>query len=140
MFNYNPPNGDVIMKAQKLRNGDIAMVTQLGATRFVLTDAKGKELRTFPVDLGFSGGRIDVLPNGDVLVPEAHNNRVVELDSHGAVVWEAAAEQPIAALRLANGNTLITTFSEHRAVEMDRDGKEVWDARRDTRVTRAFRR
>ena len=143
-FTYERPNGEAIMKAQKLPNGDIALVTQPApgaeGARFVLLDGKGKELRSFPVALKYSGGRIDVLPNGDVLVPEAANNRVVELDAHGGVVWEAAAEQPIAAVRLANGDTLITTYSEHRAIEVDHDGKEVWEARRDTRVTRAFRR
>jgi hypothetical protein len=140
VFSYNPPNGETIMKAQKLASGDIALITQLGQTRFVLLDAKGKELRTFNVNLRYSGGRIDVTPGGNVLAPEADSNRVVELDSHGAVVWEAQAQQPIAAVRLPNGDTLVTSFTEHRAVEIDRDGKEVWDARRDTRVTRAFRR
>ena len=106
----------------------------------MLLDAKGKELRGFNVDLRYSGGRIDVLPNGNVLMPEAGNNRVVELDKQGGVVWEVAAEQPIAAVRLANGNTLITSMTEHRAVEVDREGKEVWQYRQDTRVTRAFRR
>ena len=141
---YERPNGEMIMKAQKLGNRDVALVTQPApgaeAARFVLLDDKGKELRSFMVSLKFSGGRIDVLPNGNVLVPEAGDNRVVELDAHGAVVWEAAADQPIAAVRLANGDTLITTYSEHRAIEVDRDGKEVWEVRRDTRVTRAFRR
>jgi hypothetical protein len=73
-------------------------------------------------------------------MPEAGNNRVVELDKSAAVVWEVAAEQPIAAVRLPNGHTLITSMSEHRAVEVDRDGKEVWEYRQNTRVTRAFRR
>jgi hypothetical protein len=139
-FSYERPNGEIIMKAQKLRNGDIALVTQLGVPRFVLLSDKGRELHTFNVDLNYSGGRIDVLPNGDVLVPEAHNNRVVELDEHGNVVWQVATEQPIAAVRLANGDTLITSMTEHRAVEVNREGKEVWQFRQDTRVTRAFRR
>ena len=108
--------------------------------RFVLLDGKGKELRSFNVDLRYSGGRIDVLANGNVLLPEAGDNRVVELDKEGAIVWEVPAEQPIAAVRLANGNTLITSMTEHRAVEVDHEGKEVWQYRQDTRVTRAFRR
>ncbi len=141
---YERPNGELIMKAQKLADGDVALVTQPApggdVARFVVVNAKGKELRSFMVSLKYSGGRIDVLPNGNVLVPEATNNRVVELDAHGGVVWEAPADQPIAAVRLANGDTLITTYSEHRAIEVDRDGKEVWEVRRDTRVTRAFRR
>jgi HEAT repeat protein len=134
------PNGELIMKAKKLPSGEIALITQLGTTRFVLLDDKGHEIRGFPVDLRYSGGRIEVLPNGNLLMPEAGNNRVVELDKSAAVVWEVAAEQPIAAVRLPNGHTLITSMSEHRAVEVDRDGKEVWEYRQNTRVTRAFRR
>ncbi|HVS39600.1 MAG TPA: HEAT repeat domain-containing protein [Gemmataceae bacterium] len=142
-----PPNGEAVMKAQKLPNGEIAMVVQppgaagtgTGA-RFVLLSDKGKEERTFPVNLHYSGGRIDVLPNGNVLIPEADFNRVVELNTKGEVIWTAGANEPIAAVRLANGDTLITTYGEHRAVEVDQDGKEVWEGRRDTRVTRAFRR
>jgi HEAT repeat protein len=138
--NFERPNGETIMKAKKLANGEIALITQLGTTRFVLLGANGHEIRNFNVDLRYSGGRLDVLPNGNLLLPEAGNNRVVELDKLGAVVWEVAAEQPIAAVRLPNGHTLITSMSEHRAVEVDRDGKEVWQYRQDTRVTRAFRR
>ncbi len=134
------PNGELIMKAKKLPNGDIALITQLGTTRFVLLNDKGREIRGFNVDLRYSGGRIDVLPNGNLLLPEADNNRVVERDKEGNIVWEVAAEQPIAAVRLPNGHTLITSMSDHRAVEVDREAKEVWEYRQDTRVTRAFRR
>jgi outer membrane protein assembly factor BamB len=67
------------------------------------------------------------------------NNRVVEYDADGRSVWEAAVEEPIAAVRLPNGNTLITLW-ENRAVELNRDGKEVWQFKADTRVTRALRR
>ena len=134
------PNGELIMKAKKLPTGEIALITQLGTTRFVLLDNKGHETRSFNVDLRYSGGRIEVLANGNLLLPEAGNNRVVEMDKAQNVVWQVAAEQPIAAVRLPNGHTLITSMSEHRAVEVDREGKEVWEYRQDTRVTRAFRR
>ena len=112
----------------------------MGTTRFVLLNDKGRELRGFNVDLRYSGGRIEVLPNGNLLLPEAGNNRVVEMDKSGDVVWQVNAEQPIAAVRLPNGHTLITSMSDHRAVEVDGNGKEVWQYRQDTRVTRAFRR
>ncbi len=138
--NFERPNGEAIMKAKKLPSGEIALITQLGATRFVLLGADGHEIRSLSVDLKYSGGRIDVLPNGNLLLPEAGANRVVELNKAGDVVWQVAAELPIAAVRLPNGHTLITSMSEHRAVEVDRDGKEVWQYRQDTRVTRAFRR
>ncbi len=86
------------------------------------------------------GGKIDVLANGHVIVPDMNGNRVVEYDDQGKNVWEAKAETPIAAVRLANGHTLVTSYDQHRAVELDRAGKEVWEFKSDTRVTRAFRR
>jgi hypothetical protein len=143
LFSYTRPDGSLFMKATKLRNGDVACVLQLGVTRFVRLTRDGddlKEARSFGVFVSTSGGRIDVLPNGNVLVPEKDNNRVVELDGVGREVRSLEVEQPIAAVRLPNGHTLVTSMTQHRAVEFDRSGKEVWQFRAETRVTRAFRR
>ena len=143
VFNHFPPGGEMIMRAQKLRNGDIALILSsggVGDARFVRLDAKGRELKSFAVNVRTSGGRIDVLPNGHVMVPENSANRVVELDADGKEVWKVDIDRPIMALRLANGNTLITSMSEAvGAVEFDRTGKQVWQYKTDTRVTRAFR-
>jgi HEAT repeat protein len=138
VFTYTPPQGEYIMKAQKLRNGDIACV--LSGSRFVRMDATGKELKSFTVNVATSGGRIDVLPNGHVLVPEHRANRLVEYDADGKVVWEAPVEQPIAAVGLPNGHVLVTSMNQQRAVELDANHKEVWEYKTTTRVTRAFRR
>jgi hypothetical protein len=138
VFTYTPPGFDMIMKAQKLRNGDIGLVLQ--GNRFMRLDSTGREIKSFPVNVSTSGGRIDVLPNGHVLVPEHRGNRLVEYNGDGKQVWEATVEQPVAAVRLPNGNTLVTSMSERRAIELDPKGKEVWSYRADTRVTRAFRR
>jgi HEAT repeat protein len=140
---FTPPRGEEIMKAQKLPNGDLVMVAKLGVPRYMRFDSSGKELKSFGVDLRTSGGRLDVLPDGHVLIPERAHNRVVEHDADGKVVWEAAVEEPVAAVRLRNGHTLVTTMTQNRAVELDRAGKEVWQYRSDrpdTRLTRAFRR
>lgn len=139
------PGGQHIMKAQKLRNGEIACVTtpqpMAPVQRFVRLDPAGKVLQSFPVHVKTSGGRIEVLANGHVLVPEHAAGRVVEYDANGQPVWEARIDQPIAAVRLPNGNTLVTSMSQMRAVEFDRSGKEeVWQYKDTTRVTRAFRR
>jgi len=109
-------------------------------TRYVRLDAKGKEAVSFPVQVRTSGGRVDVLPNGHVLIPELQANRIVEYDAAGKVVWEGKVSQPIAAARLPNGHTLVTSMTENRAVELDRSGKEVWEFRHDSRVSRAYRR
>ena len=138
IFNIQRPAGDRIMKARKLPNGEIACITTL--RRFARLDANGAELGGFPVNVGTSGGRIEVLPNGRVLVPEKELNRVVEFDAHGQVVWQAPFHEPVAAVRLANGNTLVTAFQDTRAVEIDSEGKEVWQYDAGLRVTRAFRR
>ena len=100
-----------------------------------------KEVKSWGVQVRTSGGRLEVLPNGHVLIPEMDNNRVVEYDADGQNVWEVAVDQPIAAVRLPNGNTLITLMRQKSAIEVDRAGKEVWQFKVEgTRVTRAYRR
>jgi hypothetical protein len=138
VFTYSRPGGEMFMRAAKLRNGDIACV--VAGSHFVRLDPAGKELQSFPVDIQTYGGRIEVLPNGRVLVPQYGNNKVVEQDAQGKIVWEVDFAMPIVATRLPNGNTLVTSFNQQRAVEIDANGKEVWEHKTDTRVTRAWRR
>ncbi|MFN4260393.1 MAG: HEAT repeat domain-containing protein [Gemmataceae bacterium] len=138
VFSYQPANGEHIMRAQKLPNGHYAYVTS--AQRFCVLNADGRAVRQQEAQVRTYGGRIDVLPNGHVLVPEMHNNKVAEYDGAGQQVWQVSIDQPVAAIRLPTGNTLVTSLTENRAVEFDRAGKMVWEYRSDTRVTRAFRR
>jgi HEAT repeat protein len=141
VFRYSPANGERMLKAMKLPNGEVAVLTT--DSRVLRVDAAGKELHSFQVSLGAKlfGGRIHMLQNGRVLIPHNAENKVVEYDPNGKAVWEVMVQQPIAATRLSNGNTLITTMLPNRgAVEFDRHGKEVWNYRNNTRVTRAFRR
>jgi HEAT repeat protein len=133
--------GEKIMKAMKTQSGEIACLTS--ESRVVRLDATGKELHTFPVSLGMRlyGGRIDVLPNGHVLIPHNAESKVVEYNGAGKAVWEIGVEQPIAATRLPNGNTLVTSMLPARgAMEFDRRGNVVWQFTANTRVTRALRR
>lgn len=132
-----------IMKAMKLPNGEIACMC--ADSRIVRYSATGKELHSFQISLGMRlfGGRIHMMPSGRVLVPHNAENKVVEYDSKGKVVWEVAFEQPIAATRLPNGNTLITSMNPQiGAVEVNRAGAQVWSYQdsSQTRVTRATRR
>jgi hypothetical protein len=139
VFNYRPPNGEAIMRAKKLPGGDIALITQLAVPFYVRLDKMGKQLKRFGVQVTTSGGRIELTPAGNVLVPEMNNNRVVERDPDGKEVREVRIQQPIAAVCLANGHWLVTSMTQNRAVEFDRSGKEVWEYRRTSRVTRAVR-
>lgn len=141
VFSFTMANGERIMKALKLLNGEIVCLTS--DARIVRLDTTGKELHSFTVSLGtrLFGGRLHMLSNGRVLVPHNAENKVVEYDAAGKAIWEVAVDQPIAATRLPNGNTLVTTMIPNRgAVEFDRTGKEVWSYRTTTRVTRALRR
>jgi hypothetical protein len=139
VFKYTRPAGELIMRARKLPGGDILLITELGVTRFVRLDRFGKEIKSFGVEVSTSGGRIDLTAAGNVLIPELHQQRVVERDMEGRVVRELAVQQPITAASLPNGHVLVTSMSQKRAIEFDRAGREVWDYRRDTRVTRAVR-
>jgi HEAT repeat protein len=127
-----------IMKARKLPGGDIVYASF--KNQIVRLDPTGREIAKFPAFVSIWGGRLDVLPNGNVLVPEHDRNRVVEYDPKGKVVWEAAIQGPIAAVRLPNGHTLVTFMTKHQGVELDRAGKVVWEYSANTRVTRLFRR
>jgi len=130
-------------KAQKMANGDIVYVT--GDQKVVRLDADRKEKSRVAIDpntkgVRTNGGRIDVLANGNVLVPLMDDNKVVEYDPKGNAVWEAKVEQPVNAVRLPNGHTVVTTFNQMRAMELDRAGREVWEYKGEIRVTRAWRR
>jgi hypothetical protein len=133
-----PQNSNDIMKARKLSNGDIVFASS--RHRVIRLNSEGREIQSFPAYVSIWGGRLDVLFNGNILVPEHDRNRVVEYDAKGKSVWESALQEPIAAVRLANGHTLVTFMTKHQGVEVDRAGKVVWDYSANTRVTRLFRR
>jgi hypothetical protein len=138
VFNLKMP-GVILTAAVKLRNDDIACITSAGV--FLRLSPQGKELKSFPVGsrLNFGLG-IDVLPSGRVLVPEFGNDRVVEYDAAGKVIWEATVARPDSAVRLPSGNTLIASGREGRLVELDRNGKVVWEHRLNGSPMRARRR
>jgi hypothetical protein len=136
------PPGERFMKVTKLPGGDI--VALLSDGRIVRMNDKGKEISSFPLDLGMRlfGGRLDVSPKGHVLVPHHSENRVVEYDAAGRPLWDVSVRQPVAATRLPNGHTLVTTMNPQTgAIEFDAEGRETdWSYRQTTRVTRAIRR
>jgi outer membrane protein assembly factor BamB len=86
-------------------------------------------------------GGIDVLANGNVLIPDYAQNKVVEYDTRGKLVWEATLQQrPSSVARLPNGHTLVTCMTTSQVIELDRDGKEVWKCKTESRPYKAYRR
>jgi hypothetical protein len=145
VFSYVRPDGEEFLRAARLPDGDIACVVTRGARgrSFVRLDPSGREKARFAVKVQTYGGRIDVLPDGHVLIPALGDDKVIEYDAAGQALREFSVVQPIAALRLANGNTLVTSMRQQRTIELDPAGKEVWqypsgDPR--VRLNRAWRR
>jgi HEAT repeat protein len=137
VWSYRPSDG-TLYAARKGRNGEVAIVTIAGTC--VCLDADHKEAGTFTVPRVPAGGGIDVLPNGNVLIPDYIQGKVIEYDAKGKAAWEAALQRPASAVRLANGHTLVSCPLSRRVVELDRDGKEVWKCDLESRPYKAFRR
>ncbi len=138
---FTPPNNEPIMKANIASNGDICLVlsTPQGNAKFVRFDKNKKQVVSYDIDVRTSGGKVDILPNGNSLITEVYGNRVIEFNNEGKEVWNFECEQPVAAVRLPNGNTLVTSMTQMKALEVDPKGKEIWSYKSTTRVTRAFR-
>ncbi|NBR07879.1 MAG: hypothetical protein EBT92_19240 [Planctomycetes bacterium] len=138
---FTPPNNEPIMKANIASNGDICLVlsTPQGNAKFVRFDKNKKQVVSYDIDVRTSGGKVDILPNGNSLITEVYGNRVIEFNNDGKEVWNFECEQPVAAVRLPNGNTLVTSMTQMKALEVDPKGKEIWSYKSSTRVTRAFR-
>ncbi|MFL5240922.1 MAG: HEAT repeat domain-containing protein [Gemmataceae bacterium] len=132
------PSHDV-MSAQKLRNGQIVLLTNNGSlTRL---DATGKETSSVPLHaMQILGGSIDVLPNGHVLVPQYRTNKIVEYDAEGKVAWEAAVSRPVSAYRLPNGHTLVGTMNPGQVLDLDHTGKTISEKKIEGRLMKARRR
>jgi hypothetical protein len=116
-----------IYRAKKLKNGEVVLITINGL--LVRLDAKNgnKELASFNVgrpNILFGG--FDVMPNGNLLVPDTNQNRVAELTPDGKEVRKWTVQQPSAVVRLPNGNILVSSYNSQRVSELDRGGREVW--------------
>jgi hypothetical protein len=121
VFTYSRPTNDLV-SARKTREGQLLCLSNQGVCFRV--DASGKELQSYRVQ-GVSNFGNALLDNGGAVVPISWQNRVVEHDRDGRVVWEAQVIQPTSACRLANGHTLVASPQGPRVVELDRKGKQV---------------
>lgn len=133
------PDGFQYLGAHKNRDGQIVYLTSQG--NCVRLDPAGKIAKSFPSRhaLHWVSG-IDVLPGGNLLIPQHADNKVVEFDPDGKVIWEAKMALPKSATRLPNGRTLVTSFENGNVVELDRAGNVVWEYKEGTHPYRARRR
>jgi hypothetical protein len=127
-----------ITTARRLRDGRIACI--LAGGKCQLLDAAGKRSKNFPVSPAVqTTSGLDALPGGGVLVVEYGNNKVVEHNAEGKLVWSATVQRPISAVRLPSGNTLVSS-QDNFLVELNRSGKVVWEHKISGHPTRVRRR
>ena len=98
----------------------------------IATDDRGREKRDWP----FTAIRLE---NGNTVISCTNGNRVIEVDTDGAIVWSVDNEDigeelladPCGAQRLPNGNTVIASYASNgsgkvKLLEVTRDKKVVW--------------
>lgn len=123
VYSHRRGNGSIYC-GQKLPNGNLLFAE--GNGNVVEMDLTGKEVRSVAVGGLGSWAGLEPLSGGRYLVAQYANNRVVEVDAVGKVLWECAVASPAWATRLRSGNTLVASTDGRMLFEFDRAGKEVW--------------
>ena len=131
--------GHDIFRAMRTKSGDIVYVTNSGACVRMSPDCTRQKQIQVP-NITVILGSIDILPNGNVLIPDFQQKRVVEYDTNGNQVAQINTEWPSSASRLPNGNTLVASSNTRRVVEYNRDGAEVWSHTVEGQVFNVHRR
>jgi hypothetical protein len=108
---------------------------------YIRIDSAGKQLKSSRVSsLQWYGCGIEILANDRVLYPLYGQNKVVEYDADGKIVWEAQVQLPTSAIRLPNGNTLVASQQTQKVVEINKAGKVVHEYKGSQFPIRATRR
>jgi outer membrane protein assembly factor BamB len=77
----------------------------------------------------------DRLANGNTILADSNNNRILEVDPYGEIVWTyhpsggESMNWPRDADVLDNGNVLIVDSRKGRVIELTRSGETVWEFR-----------
>jgi HEAT repeat protein len=124
VLNYNRNQWDIIT-GSRAPDGQFVVLTNNGM--IIRLDSSGKELKSFSAGQAHWMTSIEALAGGRVLVPQPNHNKVIEYDSDGKQVWEAAVQYPFSASRLPNGNTIIASPNSGKVVEVNRSGRVVWE-------------
>ncbi len=118
--------------------GPHVLITDQGNQRIILVDlAKRIEWQYGTTGVSGSGpnqlnspNSAEVLDNGDVLIADENNNRVLEITVAGRLVQTFTAHGTLSgaafASRLPDGDTLITDSNNNRIVEVDGSDNVVW--------------
>jgi hypothetical protein len=123
--------------AERLSNGD-TLVSDTAHDRVFRVSAAG-EITWSSDDWGGGSGTLsdgshlrypndaELLDNGHLLITDRNNNRAIEVDEAGQIVWTyGRLTRPHNADRLPNGNTMIANSEENQVIEVDPAGEIVW--------------
>ncbi|MGF1580997.1 MAG: HEAT repeat domain-containing protein [Gemmataceae bacterium] len=126
-------NSGTIFRAVKLRNGNIALVTNSAQLFVINPRANNQAIATFRVgnygSIGNYFGNMTALPNGNLLIPLYRTGEVAEFTPQGEKKWSVRVPWPSTVARLPNGNTLIGSVNTRKLVEVNALGQTVWSKR-----------
>jgi len=132
--------------AVKLSNGDILIADGFN-NRIVELDDTGEIVWQYGCAKLNSAGKcgygtgpdelrnprmVELLSDGNTLITDSENSRIIELDENKSVVWEykSGLNIPYAAHKLSNGNVLIANTKANSVIEVDTDGNIVWELKK----------
>jgi len=91
-------------------------------------DKKVMEVTPASLSLAKNLGKNNIAQKITTLISEPFNNRTVEVDLNGTILWEKnGLSMPAEADRLMNGNTLISEVGSAQVIEVNQGGAIVWN-------------
>ncbi len=133
LWNYDAPPGTEIHSCQSIgKNRALIMRNGNPAQAMIINTKTGKVEKEIPIPTSVHGTHgqfrhIRLTKAGTVLVPHLSENKVVEYDLEGKVLWTVSTPSPWQAIRLKNGNTLIAGDHSRYAREVNPAGETVWE-------------
>ena len=122
VFQVSLRNFDTVVELRVRPDGSVGVTPVVGPNQYNAAAAERGPL--------YEQHNPDRLAEDHLLVADSEDDRVVELDSDGEVVWAVGGsgrlDWPRDADRLPDGHTLIADSYNDRIVEVDSDGKIVW--------------
>ncbi|GIW21256.1 MAG: hypothetical protein KatS3mg068_0263 [Candidatus Sericytochromatia bacterium] len=129
-FNSSKTTNNIILDLKQA-----SWVDAINDDTILITDTQGNKV------IEYSKGKISwnysnllrprsaiYIPNGNILISDMGNKRILEVDKKNKIVWEynQNMDKPSYSIRLTNGNTLITDTGYSRILEVSPDKKVVW--------------
>jgi hypothetical protein len=132
-WHYDAPKGTEVHSVQAVGKGRVLIMRNGNPAEAMIINTKtGKILHEIPIPTTITKTHgqfrhIRMTAAGTILVPHMGENKVVEYDMNGKVVWSVEAKNPWQAVRLKNGNTLISGDAAKYVREVNPKGETVWE-------------